>query len=356
MTSEKTEEPTSRKRDEARKQGQVAVSKELDSALVLLAAFLAFRLSGASMWAGLESLLRDSILQMGQPPLNAPLAAEVAPGLIWRAIQLLLPLFAMVMAIGVLAGFGQTGGVFSFQAVKPQFSRLNPVASFKRTFASKQAAVTLAKTLLKFSLIGGVAGMTLWGRIEEVTALGLTTSIPHAAVTLFAIGSDITTKVLALLLALGAADFLFQRQQLLGQLRMSKQEVKDEMRQSEGDPGVKGRIARLRRSFLARVMQAVPHADVVLMNPTHYAVALKYDAATSSAPKVIAKGERLMALRIRDLAIEHGIPVITNPPLTRAIYRAVPVGREITPDLYEAVAEILAFVYRLRYPRARAVA
>ncbi len=356
MTSEKTEEPTSRKRDEARQKGQVAVSKELDSALVLLAAFLAFRLSGASMWAGLESLLRDSIAEMGQPPLNAPLAAQVAPGLIWRAIQLLVPLFGMVLTVGVLAGFAQTGGVFSFQAVKPQLSRLNPVASFKRTFASKQAAVTLAKTLLKFVLIGGVAGMTLWGRIEEVTALGLRTSIPHAAVTLFAIGSDITVRVLALLLVLGAADFLFQRQQLLGQLRMSKQEVKDEMRMSEGDPAVKGRIARLRRSFLARVMQAVPHADVVLMNPTHYAVALKYDAATSSAPKVIAKGERLMALRIRDLAIEHGIPVITNPPLARAIYRAVPVGREITPDLYEAVAEILAFVYRLRYPRARAVA
>jgi flagellar biosynthetic protein FlhB len=293
---------------------------------------------------------------MGQAPLNAPLAAQVAPALIWRAMQLLLPLFGAVLAIGVLAGFGQTGGVFSFQAVKPQFSRLNPVTALKRTFFSAQAAVTLAKTLLKFAAIGGVAGMTLRGRIDEVTALGLTTTIPHAATTLFAVGSDITMKVLSLLLVLGAADFLFQRTQMLGQLRMTKQEVKDEMRQSEGDPAVKSRIARLRRSFLARVMQAVPHADVVLMNPTHYAVALKYDPATSSAPKVIAKGERLMALRIRDLALEHGIPVITNPPLTRAIYRAVPVGREITPELYEAVAEILAFVYRLRYPRARAVA
>ncbi len=356
MTSERTEEPTSRKREEARQKGQVAVSKELDSALVLLAAFLAFRLAGQGMWNGLESLLRDSIAQTGQDPVNTPLAAQVAPALIWRAITLLLPLFGLVMAVGVLAGFGQTGGVFSLQAVKPQFSRLNPVASFKRTFASKQALVTLAKTVAKFIAIGGVAGMTLWGRIDEVTALGLTTSIPHAAVTLFAIASDITVKVLAMLLVLGIGDFLFQRRELLGQLRMTKQEVKDELRQSEGDPAVKGRIARLRRSFLARVMQAVPHADVVLMNPTHYAVALKYDPATSSAPKVIAKGERLMALRIRDLAIESGIPVITNPPLTRAIYRAVPVGREITPDLYEAVAEILAFVYRLRYPRARAVA
>jgi flagellar biosynthetic protein FlhB len=129
---------------------------------------------------------------------------------------------------------------------------------------------------------------------------------------------------------------------------MSRQEVRDELRQSEGDPQVKARIARLRRTFLARIMQAVPQADVVLMNPTHYAVALKYDPATSSAPRVIAKGERLLALRIRDLAKEHGIPVIQNPPLTRAIYRAVPVGKEITPDLYEAVAAVLAFVYRLR--------
>jgi len=127
------------------------------------------------------------------------------------------------------------------------------------------------------------------------------------------------------------------------------------MRQTEGDPQIRSRIAQLRRSFMARVLSAVPKADVVLTNPTHYAVALKYDPTADQAPKVIAKGERLMALRIREVAAKHGIPIIENPPLTRAIYRAVPVNQEITPDLYEAVAEILAFVYRLRFARAAAV-
>jgi flagellar biosynthetic protein FlhB len=356
MTSERTEQPTQRRRQEARQRGQVAVSREVDSAVVLLAAFLALRLGGPRIWHGLEALLRDSIAQMGQDPLTVSLTEQLGPALMWRALSLLLPLFGVVAALGALTGVAQSGGVFSMQAIKPQFSRMNPLRGLQRTFASKQAAVTLAKTLLKFVVIGGVAVLTLRGRIEEVVSLGVATSIPQATGTLLDIGTDLVVRVLAVLLALAALDFVFQRYELLGQLRMTRQEVKDELRQSEGDPAVKSRIARIRRSFLARIMQAVPQADVVLTNPTHYAVALKYDPATSSAPKVIAKGERLLAQRIRELAMEHGIPVIQNPPLTRAIYRAVPVGREITPDLYEAVAAVLAFVYRLRYPRARAVA
>ena len=170
------------------------------------------------------------------------------------------------------------------------------------------------------------------------------------------VGFELELKVAFALLALAAADFLFQRYDMRGQLKMTRQEVKDELRQTEGDPLVRGRIAQVRRSFLARVMQAVPEADVVLVNPTEFAVALKYDPTSDGAPKVIAKGQRLIAQRIREVALEHGIPVIENPPLTQAIFRAVSVGREITAELYEAVAEVLAFVYRLRYPQARAVA
>ena len=147
---------------------------------------------------------------------------------------------------------------------------------------------------------------------------------------------------------LAVGDYLFQKRDLLGQLRMTRQELRDELKQSDGNPQVKAQMARMRRSFLTRVMQAVPKADVVLVNPTHYAVALKYDPTTSAAPVVLAKGTGLIAQRIREVAAEHRIPVITNPPLTRAIYKAVAIGREIPPDLYEAVAEILAFVYRLR--------
>jgi flagellar biosynthetic protein FlhB len=155
-------------------------------------------------------------------------------------------------------------------------------------------------------------------------------------------------KVTLALIAFAAADFIFQRYDMGQQLRMTLQEVKDESRQSDGDPMVKAQLARARRSLLARAMQAVPQADVVIVNPTHFAVALRYDPATSRAPIVLAKGTQLMAARIREIAEEHRIPIITNPPLCRAIYKAVRTGQEIPPDLYEAVAEILAFVYRLR--------
>jgi len=147
---------------------------------------------------------------------------------------------------------------------------------------------------------------------------------------------------------LAAADYMFQRFDFTAQMRMSRQDVKDEMRQSDGDPQVKAQLARLRRSLLTRVMQTVPEADVVLVNPTHYAVALRYDPASSNAPVVLAKGARLIAQRIREVAEENSIPVIRNAPLTRALYSAAEVGREIPPELYEAVAEVLAFVYRLR--------
>lgn len=356
MSSERTEAPTQRRREDARRRGQVAVSREVDSALVLLAAYFAFRFGGERLWAGLEAMVRDSLTQASYETLTPEFASQLGSGLMWRAIMLLAPLFGLVAVFGTLGGFAQTGGVFSFEAIAPRPSKLNPIAGFRRAFASKQSAVMLAKTMLKFAVIGGVVWITLRDRMPEIVGLGLTTSIRTAAASMYDIGSTLALRVLIVLAGLGVIDLLFQRYELLSQLRMTRQEVRDESRQQEGDPEVKARIARVRRSFLARIMQAVPQADVVLMNPTHYAVALKYDPATSSAPKVIAKGENLLAMRIRDVAREHGIPVLQNPPLTRAIYKAVPVGREITPDLYEAVAAVLAFVYRLRYAGARAAA
>ncbi|MFN8638344.1 MAG: EscU/YscU/HrcU family type III secretion system export apparatus switch protein [Dehalococcoidia bacterium] len=170
------------------------------------------------------------------------------------------------------------------------------------------------------------------------------------------IAFDVTLKVALALVAIAAADFVFQRLDWLSQLRMTRQEVKDEQRQNDGDPLVRQRMARLRRSLMTRVLAAVPKADVVLTNPTHYAVAIKYDPASDRAPRVLAKGQDYIAQRIREVAAEAGVPVMQNPPLTRAIYRAVPINQEITPELYEAVAEVLAFVYRVRTQRSRAIA
>jgi flagellar biosynthesis protein FlhB len=352
MAAQKTEQPTRRRIDDARKRGQVAHSREVDSAIVMLAAFGVLRFGGAAMWNGMQSLLIESFAQLNHDPLTTNVTAGLGTFLVGRAILLLAPLLGAIAALSVLAGVGQTGGpLLAVEAIKPQLNRLSPLGGAKRLFASKQSYVTLVKSLLKFLVLGGVAALALRSRWGDITGLGVNESLPQALGLLVDIGFSVSLQVTLAVLAMASADFLFQRFDFLSQLRMSRQELKDELRQTEGDPAVKAQMARMRRSFLARVMQSVPKADVVLVNPTHYAVALKYDPATSSAPVVVAKGQGLMAQRIREIAEEHRIPIIANPPLTRAIYKAVEIGREITPDLYEAVAEILAFVYRLRTGR-----
>jgi flagellar biosynthetic protein FlhB len=350
--AQRTEQPTQRRVEDARKRGQVARSRELDSAIVLLAAYGVFRFGGATMWSGMERLLTDSFSELSENPLTVDLTASVGVALIGSAVLLLAPLFGAIAVLSVLGGIAQTGGpMFSMDGLKPQLKRMSPVSGAKRLFASKQSYVQLMKSLAKFALLGGVAGLALRSRWDELAGLGVATSLPQSLGLLMDIAFSIVLQVALVLVLLAVADYLFQRYDLIGQLRMTKQEVKDELRQSEGDPMVKAQMARMRRSFMARVMEAVPKADVVLVNPTHYAVALKYDPTSSVAPVVLAKGTGLIAQRIREVATEHRIPVITNPPLTRAIYSAIPIGREITPDLYEAVAEILAFVYRLRTGR-----
>ena len=356
MVSERTEQPTPKRRQDARRRGQVALSREAESALVLFASFAALRFAGGRVWAGLEGMMRDSFAQLDGDPINTDLTAAVGEELVWRSVLVLLPLLLAIGAVGTIGGFAQTGGVLSLQPLKPQLNRVNPLKGFKRVFGSKQSLVSLAKSLAKFAVIGGVATLTLWERWDEIAALGLTSPLRASISTMVEIGFTLTLRVLIALLAIAVLDVLFQRYDLVNQLKMSRQEVKDELRQSEGDPLLRGRAATLRRSFLTRVMDAVPTADVVLTNPTTYAVALKYDPASASAPVVVAKGRGYVAQRIRELARESGVPVIENPPLTRTLYRAVAIGHEISADLYEAVAEVLAFVYRLRYPQARAVA
>jgi len=349
MAGERTQSPTPKRREDARKRGQVAHSREVDSALVILAAFVVLRFGGAAMWDGLRSLMIESFQHLDESPLTIDLTAKLGFDLMWRATMILVPLMGSILALSIIGGMAQTGGpMFSADAAKPQAKRMNPLQGAKRLFASKQSYMNLLKTLLKFVVFGLAALVTFQSHWDEMTSLGLAFSIGESVALLTAIGFDLTLKVTLALVAFAAVDFIFQRWDIGQQLRMTLQEVKDEARQSDGDPNVKAQLARARRSLLARAMQNVPKADVVIVNPTHFAVALRYDPATSRAPIVLAKGTQLMAARIREIAEENRIPIITNPPLCRAIYKAVRVGQEITPDLYEAVAEILAFVYRLR--------
>ncbi len=349
MAGEKTEAPTPRRQEDARKRGQVAHSREMDSAVVLLAILGVFKFAGPYMWGSLESLTRDTWAHLGRNPLSIELTSDVGLALMGRAVLLLAPLMGAVAAIGVLGGMAQTGGpLFATEALKPQFKRLNPLEGGKRLVASRQAYVNLAKAVLKFTVLGLVGYLTFMSHWEEISTLGMQAGIRDSIGVLVAVSFDLSLRISLVVVALAVADFVFQRTDLTRQLRMSKQEVKDEAKQTEGDPFMKGQMSRQRQKLLSRIMQSVPKADVVVVNPTHYAVALKYDPASSAAPVVLAKGVNLVALRMREVAEEHGVPVIQNPPLCRAIYKATRIGQEIPADLYEAVAEILAFVYRLR--------
>ena len=349
MAGEKTEQPTQKRLDDARKKGQVARSREVDSAVILLATFAVFRFGGGRMWTSAETLFVDTYVNLDRDPVTTDLTGALGVELVGRGLMLLFPLLAAIVALALLGGIAQTGGpLFSVQALKPQGSRLNPLQGFKRIFASKQALANLAKSLAKFALLGGVASLVLWLRRDELYSLGLTSGLMPSLGILVDLSFQLVLVVTLVVVVMAVADYLFQRYDFSTQMRMSRQDVKDEMRQSEGDPHVKAELARLRKSLLSRVMQTVPEADVVLVNPTHYAVALRYDPASSNAPVVLAKGARLIAQRIREVAEENKIPVIRNAPLTRALYSAAEVGREIPAELYEAVAEILAFVYRLR--------
>jgi len=349
MAGEKTEAPTPRRREDARKKGQVAHSKEVDSAIVLLAVIGVFRFGGPYMWRQLEALTVDSWAHLNRNPLSVELTADIGLMLMGRSLLLLLPLMGAVMAVSIVGGMAQTGGpLFSREALKPQFKRIDPMQGAKRLVASRQAYVNLAQSLLKFTVLGLVGYLVFVSHWDEITTMGFQAGLSDSIAILVKVSFDLVTRMALVVLALAIGDFIFQKSDHIRQLRMSHQDIRDEHKQSEGDPHMKAAIARQRRRLMSRIMESVPKADVVVVNPTHYAVALKYDPASSAAPVVLAKGMNLVALRMREVAEEHGIPVIQNPPLCRAIYKATRIGQEIPTDLYEAVAEILAFVYRLR--------
>ncbi len=359
MAGEKTEAPTPRRMEDARKRGQVARSREVDSALVILATLAVFRFAGGGMWASLEGFAAEAWGRSSRDPLSMELTAHLGLQMTVFTLLVLAPLIGAVTVIALLGGVAQTGGpLFSRQALAPKLSRLNPIQGGKRLVASRQAYVNLAKSLAKFLILGGISFLVFRSHWSEITTAGMQAGLGPAIAVLVDVTFDLVTWCAIALVVLAVADYLFQRRDMTRELRMSRQEVQDELKQSDGDPQMRAQMARTRRQLLQRIMQSVPKADVVLMNPTHYAVALRYDPATSPAPVVVARGMNLVALRIREIAEEHGIVVITNPPLCRAIYKATRVGQEIPADLYEAVAEVLAFVYRLRTARSghRAVA
>jgi flagellar biosynthetic protein FlhB len=348
---EKTEQPSQRKLDQAREKGQVARSRELSTFAVLLAGGGVLWFMGASLTQHMVKLLHDGLTLDRELAFNPDL---MIPRLYDLSLDALITFFPFLLVVMIAAAFSPlllNGWLFSLQALQPKFSKLNPVSGIARMF-SGTALVELAKAIGKATLVGGVAAWVIWSNKDAVMALGMqatAASIPQIG---HLVGASFMTIAGAMLLIV-AIDVPFQLWDHNKKLMMTKEEVRQESKETEGDPMVKGRIRSLQREAARRrMMAAIPAADVVVTNPTHYAVALKYGDKGMSAPVVVAKGSHLLALRIREIAEENHVPILEAPPLARALHKHTDLGESIPEALYTAVAEVLAYVYQLhRYEK-----
>ena len=346
-SEDKTEAPTPQRLEKAREEGQIPRSRELTSLLVLLVGVCVLWFGGESLARRLAALLASG-LRFDHSIVSDPnLILGQIILLIKQAMLALTPLIVGVVIVALLGPMMLGGLLFSTKSLAFKFDKLNPLPGIKRMF-SAQTAAELVKAILKSVLVGCVAGAVVWSHWPEMMR-----RIAESPLTAMGNALNMVGRC-ALLVALGgipmvAFDVFFQLFSHLKKLRMSRQDIRDEFKQSEGDPHVKGRIRQMQRAAARRRMMAdVPKADVIVTNPTHYAVALQYVEDKMSAPKVVAKGAGLVALRIRELGEENRIPLLEAPPLARALYRHADIGQQIPGTLYAAVAEVLAWVWQLK--------
>lgn len=342
---EKTEQPSQRRREKARERGEVPRSRELNTAIVLLIGLLALRLLAPRIGLGIEDAFRavwNPDLWRGDGISYGTLSIAIV-----RMIWIVLPMMLILACVGFAVGFAQVGGVFSIQPITPDLGRISPSKGMSRIF-SKMGAMEMVKSLAKIGAIGYIGYSSIKGQMSN---LPLLTSENAAGIAAYAMRTtfDLGMKVVVLMLFVAAMDYGFQRWQHIQNLRMTRRELKEELKETEGDPMIRS-IIRERGMEVARrrMMQEVPKADVVVTNPQHIAVALKYDKSIAPSPVVVAKGADLIAQRIKEIAREHNVPIFENPPLARALYESVDIGEMIPEDLYFAVAQILAQVYRMR--------
>ncbi|MFU0447120.1 flagellar biosynthesis protein FlhB [Pseudocitrobacter faecalis] len=344
---DKTEDPTPQRLEKAREEGQIPRSRELTSLLILLVGVCVIWLGGESLARRLASLL-SSGLRFDHSIINDPnLILGQIILLLKEAMLALMPLIVGVVVVALVAPVMLGGLVFSTKSLAFKLDKLNPLPGIKRMF-SAQTAAELMKAVMKSLLMGSMAGLFLWLHWPDMMRLISESPLVAMGNALNMVGFCALLVVLAIIPMVGF-DVFWQIYSHLKKLRMSRQDIRDEFKQSEGDPHVKGRIRQMQRAAARRRMMAdVPKADVIVNNPTHYSVALQYDENKMSAPRVVAKGAGLVALRIRELGEEHRVPMLEAPPLARALYRHAEVGQQIPGQLYAAVAEVLAWVWQLK--------
>jgi len=344
---EKTEQATPKRREDARRKGQVARSNELSSVAILAAGLLTLAALGSYVYDRLSAFMVD-ILSNGLA-VQLDLLSIRRHAMTWASgyVEIVVPIAALLAVSALAINYVQVGVLFTGDPLLPRFDRLSPLTGFKRIFSSR-GLVELAKGLFKVGVVAYVTYLTIDAEIE-----GFVGFMNMGVGQIFSLCGSVVLKLgfrlTLLLLVMAILDYVFQRWDYEKNLRMTRQEIREELKQQEGDPLIRSRVRSLQREIAQRRMMAeVAQADVVVTNPTHIAVALRYDPEEMVAPQVVAKGQRLIAEKIKELARQAGVPLVENKPLARALFIAVRIGEEIPEELFKAVAEVLAFVFRLR--------
>ncbi|WP_394232515.1 flagellar biosynthesis protein FlhB [Niallia oryzisoli] len=347
FAGEKTEKATPKKRTDARKKGQVAKSQDVNTAIGLLAVFMFFLFAGSYLLKKLVSILEHSFQDYMLMDLTEETIFMILIELLKELVLFVGPIMLVALVAGVAANYFQVGFIFSTEAIQMKLEKIDPIKGFKRIF-SLRSIVEFLKSILKICIVGMITFLVIWNSLDEILTLSQKTV--GAA---FAFLADLTVKMGlyagGALLFLALLDFLYQKYDFEKNIRMSKQDIKDEYKNSEGDPLIKSKIKQKQREMaMSRMMQEVPNADVIITNPTHYAIALRYDETKFDAPFVVAKGVDFVAQKIKLVAKENEVIMIENRPLARALYSQTDIGDVIPEEFFKAVAEVLAYVYRTK--------
>ncbi|MFT9494993.1 flagellar biosynthesis protein FlhB [Anaerosolibacter sp.] len=349
FTGEKTEKATPKRKKEAREKGQVLQSKEINSALILLFTFLALQLSGKYIYSNLSVYMKNLYMNTlnDETIFTVNGIHKIFIVMIGEAVKVVIPVLGCAFIVGLLSSYMQVGFLFTTKSLSFKLDRLNPINGFKKIF-SKKSIVEFLKSLAKIAIVGYVTFSYVLSQSKNVVNI-LDMEISSIIGFLGKATINVAFRAAIVLIILAVLDYFYQKWEYENELKMSKQEIKEEYKQTEGDPQIKSKIKEKQRQMaMRRMMQDVPKADVIITNPTHFAVAVRYDQEQDNAPIVLAKGQDLIARNIRELAENHEVPIIENKPLARALYSTVEIGEYIPPDLYQAVAEVLAYVYKLK--------
>jgi len=342
---ERTEEATSRRREEAREKGQVARSQEIISVGILVACLIYFYFGASGLLKNIMGLMAHGFQNAGQINLTPDSFTSLFCDYVFKGFIILFPLMLTVLVAGILGNVLQIGVMFSTESLAPKLEKIDPVKGFKRLF-SVRSVVELLKGIFKVCIVSMVAYIIIKAEVSNMLLPLMEQSVWGIMTYFGRVCFKIILSATIVLVMLAILDYIYQRWEYEKSLRMTKQEIKDEYKNTEGDPLIKSRIRRLQREAAQkRMMAKVPKADVIITNPTHLAVAIQYDPETMMAPRVVAKGADIIAEKIREIAGENDIPIVENKPLAQVLYKTVDIDRSIPEDLYRAVAEVLAFVY-----------